>query len=134
MDFKLPTGVAASAMGDERMNTEEHAHTARAFLRDSDKELRVGDRLQGCEKLWGAASHAVLAVAQKNGWSDSSHRALKRAVGQLADEHEEPTLRGGFSAAEKFHRNFYHNFMEEFEIQEDRAIVHDFTNRVLALV
>ena len=116
------------------MNLQEHVDTARAFLKDSEKEFRVGDRLQGCEKLWGAASHAVMAAAQDNGWAEGSHRAMKMAVGHLADAHGDLSLRGGFSAAEKFHRNFYHDFMEEFEIYEDRAIVHDFTNRVLALV
>ena len=116
------------------MNLREHVDTARAFLKDSDKEFRVGDRLQGCEKLWGAASHAVIAAAQDNGWAEGSHRALKMAVGHLADAHGDQSLRGGFGAAEKFHRNSHYDFMEEFEIYEDRAVVHDFTNRVLALV
>ena len=116
------------------MNSQEHVRTAETFLEDSDREFRVGDRLQASEKLWGAASHAVMALAQHNGWADGSHRALKMAVRQLGEEHDAPTLRGGFIAAEKFHRNFYHDFMEDFEIQEDRAVVHDFTKRVLGLV
>ena len=115
------------------MNSGEHIETARAFLKDSDKEFNVGDRLQACEKLWGAASHAVMAAARQNGWPDGSHRALKTAVRQLADQTGDPTLRGGFVAAEKFHRNFYHDFMEEFEILDDRAIVHDFVNSILTL-
>ena len=115
------------------VNAVEHTQTARAFLRDSDKEFRVGDRLQACEKLWGAASHAVMAVAQTNGWTDGSHRSLKTAVRQLADQTGDSALRGGFAVAEKFHRNFYHDFMEEFEILDDRAIVHDFVTSILTL-
>ena len=115
------------------MNAGEHIQTARAFLRDSDKEFRVGDRLQACEKLWGAASHAVMAAAQNNGWPDGSHRSLKTAVRQLSNESNEPALLGGFAAAEKFHRNFYHDFMEEFEISDDRLTVHDFVNSILTL-
>ena len=115
------------------MNAGDHIETARAFLRDSDKEFRVGDRLQACEKLWGAASHAVMAAAQNNGWPDGSHRALKTAVRQLATEFSDPTLESRFSVAEKFHRNFYHDFMEEFEISYDRPQVHEFVNSVLAL-
>ena len=115
------------------MNAEEHARTAEAFLVDSDREFRVGDHLQASEKLWGAASHAVMALAQNNGWAEGSHRALKFAVGKIADEPGDAALRGGFGAAEKFHYNARHDFMEDFEIREDREVVHDFTKRVLAL-
>ena len=91
LGLRLLGGAAASALGD-MMNLQEHVSTARAFLKDSDKEFMVGDRLQGCEKLWGAASHAVMAAAENNGWSDGSHRALKMAVGHLADAHGDPSL------------------------------------------
>ena len=126
-------GLGKKMEGPDPMNAVEHIQTARTFLRDSDKEFSVGDRLQACEKLWGAASHAVMAAAQNNGWPDGSHRSLKTAVRQLADQSGDPALRGGFAAAEKFHRTFYHDFMEEFEILDDRAIVHDFVNGVLTL-
>ena len=117
----------------------KHEHTDKAlhFLEESDREFAEGERLQASEKLWGAATHAVMAVAQERGWDDSSHRALKNAVIRLSDEEggfAGRALRGGFVAAEKFHSNFYHNNMEDFEIEADRADVHRFVSWMLGLL
>ena len=102
------------------MLTHEHAQTARDFLEAS-------------EKLWGAAAHAMMAAMQERGWSGTTRRALSFSAQRLAREYDDPSIGYGFSLAEKFHRNFYHDFMEEFEMDADRPRVHDFVIRVLAL-
>ena len=116
------------------MITEEHVRTSREFLIDSDREFDAGDHLQASEKLWGAACHSVMALAQRRGWQFGDHRALKVAVTLLANEYQDAALQSGFGVAEKFHANFYHDFMQDFEIDVDRHQVHDFTHRVLGLV
>ena len=115
------------------MLAEEHVQTARGFLEAADREFAGGDRLQGSEKMWGAASHAVMAVAQQRGWSFSSHGAMREAIRRLARERSDPYLEIGFSAAEKFHANFYHDFMEEDELEFSRPPMRDFVMRVLDL-
>ena len=42
-------------------------------------------------------------------------------------------LHAGFAAAEKFHANFYHDFMEDFELDADRPTVKEFVDRLMAL-
>ena len=116
------------------MLTNDHAAKALDFLAQSDAEFVEGDRLQASEKLWGAATHAIMAAAQQRGWRHGSHRALKEAAEQLSDDHNDPLIEYGFLAAEKFHRNFYHDNMEDFELDLDRPKVHDFVHRVLALL
>ena len=116
------------------MLTNDHAAKALEFLAQSDAEFAEGDRLQASEKLWGAATHAIMAAAQQRGWRHGSHRALKEAAEQLSDDHNDPLIEYGFLAAEKFHRNFYHDNMEDFELDSDRPKVHDFVHRVLALL
>ena len=116
------------------MLTQNHVETAHEFLNASDREFAVGDRLQGSEKLWGAASHAVMAVAQERNWEHRTHRALKNAVQRLTSETGDYALHAGFLAAEKFHKNFYHDEMEDFEIEVDRPIVHLFVARMLELL
>ena len=116
------------------MQVHEHAQTAQEFLGVSDHEFMAGDNLQASEKLWGAASHAVMAVAQQRGWRYSRHRDLKRAARKLSEETGDPTIADRFGLAEKFHSNYYHDFMEEFQINEDRVYVRDFVNRMLTLV
>ena len=115
------------------MTSEEHINTAKQFLADSDREFLDGDELQASEKLWGAASHAVMAIAEQRGLPYRNHKELKILTQRLADEYEDPFLRSGFSIAEKFHANFYHGFMEDFQVKDDRPVVHEFTARVLEL-
>ena len=115
------------------MLVTEHAQTALDFIEAADREFAMGDRLQGSEKLWGAASQAVIAIARRYGWSYGSHKALRDAVRRLAEEHDDHTLLMGFSVAEKLHANFYHGFMEDDQLLTDSAAIRRFVNQVLNL-
>ena len=96
------------------MLVEEHVKTARIFLDESDVLFDEGDVLQGSEKVWGAAAHAMMAVAQQRGWPYDS----------LGDR---------FAVAEKFHMNFYHHGMEDFQIAGDRPRVRALVARLLSM-
>lgn len=115
------------------MRMEEHIQTARDFLAKSDRYFTEGDRLQGSEKLWGAAAHAIMAVARRRGWRLSKHIDLRENTQALATELTEPMLFRQFKVAERFHANFYHGFMDAPEIESLRPSVHRFVNRVLSL-
>ena len=116
------------------MLANDHAAKALEFLAQSDAEFAEGDRLQASEKLWGAATHAIIAVAQQRGWRHGSHRSLKEAAMKLSDERDDIRIRRGFAAAEKFHSNFYHDHMEDFDLDDNRPRVQDFVHRILALL
>ena len=115
------------------MSPAEHRQTSLDSLAASDEEFERGDVLQGAEKLWGAAAHAVMAAAQQREWPHESHRSLKNAAMNLSEEAEDPLIDAYFLAAEKFHRHFYHDSMEDWERDADRPQVHDLVQRVLAL-
>ena len=115
------------------MQTRDHVRTVREFLTAADREFEAGDHLQASEKLWGAASHALIAVAQQRKLPHGSHRALKKAAQLLADETGDVALLLGFVSSEKFHANFYHDFMEDFELDADRPTVNNFVERLLVL-
>ena len=121
-------------MTTRQMTVREHADTARQFLQASDLEIAAGDHLQAAEKLYGAANHAVTAVAQQRGWQHESHRAMKNAIYQLARESDDLSLVSGFSTAEMFHRHFFHATMEPYEIEGERPVVHQLVARLLALL
>ncbi len=114
--------------------TEEKRAAALAFLAAAEREFAAGDVAQGSEKLWGAASQAVIAVAQRRGWRYGSHRDLKETVKRLAEERGDSRFRSEFAVAEKFHANFYHLFMEDYELENDPEMVRNFVNRALALL
>ena len=118
---------------ETNMQTRDHLRTAREFLTAADREFEAGDHLQASEKLWGAASHALIAVAQQRNLPHGSHRALKKAAQLLADETGDVALLGGFATAEKFRANFHYDFMEDFELDADRPTVNNFVERLLVL-
>ena len=93
----------------------EHRQVALDFLVASDEEFERGDALQGAEKLWGAAAHCIMSVAQERDWPHQSYPVLKNTAGQIAEEYDDPLIAGYFSVAEKFHRHFYHDSMEEWK-------------------
>ena len=116
------------------MNVQEHTETARHFLAESAREFAAGDVLQASEKLWGAAVHAVVAVAQTREWRHSKHRHLKIAVRRLANELGDASLASGFAAAERFHANFYHGFMDADDIARNRRLAREFVEKTLAVL
>ena len=101
------------------MGITEHRETAQIFLREADEYFRLGDDLQGAEKMWGAAAHAVIAVCQQRGWQHRSHRAMSNAVNWLSDELRDSgdelgatILSNGFFIASHYHVHFYHRDMD----------------------
>ncbi len=121
-------------MTTREMTVQYHARTARHFLAESDREFAEGDHLPAAEKLYGAANHAVTAVAQQRGWQYESHRSMKNAIYRLTNEYDDPFIALAFIAAEKFHKHFFHDNMEPYEIEGERPYVHEFVARVLAML
>ena len=121
-------------MTTKEMNAQEHGQAARDFLAASDREFAAGDHLQGSEKLYGAATQVVIALCQQRGWRYKSHRAMQQAVGELSREYGDPDIVNGFAAAERFHENFFHDNLEDYDIEVKRPGVHHFVNRMVALL
>ena len=119
---------------EKEMTAAEHAQAAREFLVASDREFAAGDHLQGSEKLYGAATQAIIAICQERGWRYQSHRAMKNAVINLGREYDDPFIVAGFATAERFHENFFHDNMEDYDVEGERPAVHRFVVRVLELL
>ena len=115
------------------MLTQDHALTAQDFLVASDREFAAGDVLQSSEKLWGAAAHAIMAVAKQRGLEHGTHRAMINSAWQIADEMDDNELRLGILAAQHFHSNYCNGTMEDEDITRGRPLVHRFVALMLAL-
>ena len=88
--------------------------------------------MQSSGKMWGVAAHVVMAAAQQRGWEFGDHRSLKAAVQRLAQESGDESLSGDFIAADHFHADLYHKFMQDYEIDDDRLMVRRFVERMQA--
>ena len=115
------------------MLAPEHDQLARQFLIDADREFADGELYQASEKLWGAASHVVIAEMHRRGTKQSGHRVMVRAVESFAKEFEDPSLDFLFSSAETLHANFYHGFLDVDDLRRHRDRVNMFVNRMLEL-
>ena len=116
------------------MLVRDHTQTAQEFLAASDREFAAADTLQASEKLWGAAAHAIMAVAQQRGLEYGTHRALINAARSIADEVDDERLRSGILAARHFHSNFYNGTTEPEDIEYDRPLVHRYVALMLTLL
>ena len=70
--------------------TEFHIATSRCLLEQAEREYRAGDVLQASEKGWGAAAHAVKAIAEGRGWEHDRHGHLFRTARRIANEWGSP--------------------------------------------
>ena len=113
---------------------EEHLRSSRQFLRQAEEEFATGDRLQASEKAWGAAAHAVKAVAQHRGWQHDGHRFLFDAVDRIYHETEDAELRDIFRIANSLHTNFYENWQSEDLVQDGIKRVEVLLKRLEPLV
>ena len=95
---------------------EFHMETSRRFILQSDAELRAGDGMQASEKAWGAAAHAVKAVAESRGWWHRTHADLFRAVDNIVRLSGDPEIRLLFNNANALHKNFYEGWLSDERI------------------
>ena len=111
----------------------EHIATAQQFLVDADREYEAGDILQASEKLWGAASHVVIAEMKNRGVETRPHRSLVEGVEMLAEDFKTPALADWFVAAQRLHSNFYNGDLDDWNFDLHRRRVHRFVNRMIEL-
>ena len=104
------------------MLTQEHAQTAQNFLTVADDEFAAGDMLQGSEKMWGAAAHALKAIAEQRGWVSYEHALLYVIARQLSEEFHSHELYVRFMTASGLHSNFYGDFMDESAVRHSLSV------------
>ena len=97
---------------------ETHTETSQILIRQAEAELQDGDRLQASEKGWGAAAHALKAVAEQRGWQHNNHALLIRIARTLATEAGQPEIRRLFDVAAALHSNFYETWMNDEDVAE----------------
>ncbi len=105
------------------MIAETHLEVSRDFLVHAKEQLALGDSLQASEKGWGAAAHAVKAVAERRGWRHRSHSHLFNAVTRIAADTGRTEITDLFNAANALHQNFYEGWLndEYISINLDRV-------------
>ena len=101
----MTTGLPPAGAND----IDDHVAMSHRFIDHARAELRRGHRLQASEKVWGAAAHALKAIAIQRGWRHSSHLNIIDIGEQLAREFGRDDFNGHLDRADSMHKNFYEN-------------------------
>ena len=110
----------------------EHARAAEHSLRSAEADFAAEDNAAGSDRLWQAAVQAVTAVARERGWPGDGLAEVKAAADRIAAG--DPATSAGFFAAQHFHANATHDFMEPDDVARGLPLVREFVHRVLALL
>lgn len=89
----------------------KYAGLSRWCIGQADNYLRRRNNIQASEKGWGAAAHALKAIAEERGWNHNSHGLIVDVVQQIADEQGRADLIPLFGVAQALHINFYENWL-----------------------
>lgn len=85
-----------------------HRERSWHFLALVDDELARGELEEASNKLWGAAAHAIKAVAESRDWEHHAHALLQRTMERLISEEGAPQhLFGQYMMASAYHQGFY---------------------------
>ena len=110
---------------------EDHADISRRFLEHAETEIDRGNRLQASEKVWGAVSHALKAVAEKRGWDHGHHQNIldiSDHLGREFDRADDFDLL--LSSAKDMHTNFYENERGEDNIRRAIRFAGEFVDQL----
>ncbi len=111
-----------------RNTPEGHLVISRDFVNHARDELARGDQLQASEKVWGAASHALKAIAMQRGWRHGHRSYIFAIAEQLAREYDQADFTSRLGVADSMHGNFYSNEQGEPAIGNAIAEVERFVD------
>ena len=127
------------------MQNEDYGNMARQFLREADAHFVLDEHLDGAERMWDAAAHAVMAVCLRRNWLHQNRQNLNVAVTRLAEElrsngreTDALCIDAGYVIACNSHINFYHRDMDleggnGWYFATARKAAHRFVETMLAI-
>ena len=101
-------------------------------MQSAEAHFAAGDNVAGSDRLWQGAVHAVTAVARQRGWPSEDHQDVKTTADRLAAG--DPAVIAGFFAAQQFHANATHDFMEPDDVARGLPLVQVFVQWALSLL
>ena len=80
--------------------------------------LEDDDRLQASEKIWGAVSHAITAIAKKRNWPHSAYADKRDIARYIAEQANSPNINILYDAVYPYHTNFHEDIRDAADIGE----------------
>jgi len=102
---------------DSQDRVELHLRLCEKYLEEAEELLAREDYPQASEKMWGAASQMVKAIATKEGVELRSHRDLWAYIDELSEKLSDREIRLLWRTANSLHQNFYENWMPPRDVK-----------------
>ncbi len=107
-------------------HNEEASNDAASNEEASDEEAS--------NKVWGAAAHAIKAVAERRGWQHHAHALLEEGVMRLIQEEGAPQhLFGQYMMASAYHQRFYGGAPPAAGIRAGKEVIAEFIQTLESL-
>ena len=120
---------------DPECRVEVHLALSEKYLKEAEEFLEKGDYTQASEKVWGAASQIVKALAAKKGKAlRSRHRELHEFVSEIRRELKDSEISTLWLSANSMHQNFYENWLPEETVKDGLENVRKFVKRIKELI
>ncbi|MBW8050705.1 MAG: hypothetical protein FVQ77_10290 [Cytophagales bacterium] len=103
------------------------------YLHDAKTLLDKQDYVQASEKLWGATSQIIKAVAFKRGKNLRSHAAINQYIVKLSEELNDKPILNHFSIANSLHQNFYENWLAPETVIENAKSIEKLVKKLKPL-
>ena len=111
-----------------------HQERSWHFLDLVDDELARGELEEASNKVWGAAAHAIKAVAERRGWEHHAHALLEEAVDRLVREEGAPMdIWIQYLTASAYHQRFYGGAPPAAAIQAGKELIAQFIETLESL-
>ena len=89
---------------------------------------------EASNKVWGAAAHAIKAVAERRGWQHHAHALLEEGVMRLIQEEGAPQhLFGQYMMASAYHQRFYGGAPPAAGIRAGKEVIAEFIQTLESL-
>ena len=111
-----------------------HQERSWHFLGLVDDELARGELEEASNKVWGAAAHAIKAVAERRGWEHHAHALLEETVDRLVREEGAPMdIWIQYLTASAYHQRFYGGAPPAAAIQAGKELIAQFIETLESL-
>lgn len=92
------------------------------------EHLKKKEYIKASEDLWGMVNNlaSILSLLFR-GKPISDHNDMRRFIDSISTLKSEPKLKELLLACERLHANFYHNFMDEIQLEEHIMKAEEFT-------
>lgn len=120
MTTQIETPIGRDAPLAERYL--KHRARADGLLEHADgilkkSRLTAADRLQVSEKVWGAVTHVLKAIAAAQGWEFNRPRAAESMKSYLGRLSKDGNINVLFRAVSDYHTNFYQDHVPADDMQ-----------------